>query len=98
MKHLTDKEKLRELGLSSLDKRRPTADLTNMCKCLIGRSKRRVRLFAGASSDWTRGNVPKWKYRNLHLNIRTDLCSMREIKTLEQVAQRPSGVSAFGDA
>lgn len=60
MEHLTDKEELRELGLSSPEKRRLRADLTNMCKCWIERSeKKRATTFSGASSDQTRGNGHK---------------------------------------
>lgn len=38
LEHLRDKEKLRELGLSSLEKRKLKGDLTNVCKWLIRKS------------------------------------------------------------
>jgi len=60
--------------------------------------KERARLFSVVSSNGTRGNGHKLKYRKLHLNITMDLRSVREIKTLEPVAQRSSGVSILGDA
>jgi len=55
LKHLTYKERLKETGFSSLEKRRL-------------RTEDRARLFLGESSGRMRENRYKLKYRKLHLN------------------------------
>ena len=57
LEHLSYEEKLRELGLFSLDKRRLRRDLTVAFQCLKGTYKQEgVCLFTSVGSDRTRGN------------------------------------------
>lgn len=66
LKHLLDKEKLRELGLVSRDKR----TLRRFFKYLMGGSKEhRTRLFRTVANNRTRGNEYKLKYNEFPLNI-----------------------------
>ena len=71
LEHLTYEEKLRELGLFSLGKISVRGYLISEYKYLMGGCKEDgSRLFSVVSSDRTRGNRHKLKYRKLHLKIR----------------------------
>jgi len=76
--HLSCKERLRELGLISLEKRRLTVDLINVYKCLKGWCKKgRARLFSVVPSGRSRGNGHQLKHRRFHLNISKHIFSVR---------------------
>jgi len=94
--HVTHKQRLRELGLLGLEKRR----LKGICVINMpeGRNKEyRTRLFPVVSSERTRGKGHIMRCRKFHSNRRNHLFDCGGDQTLEQAVHRVCGVSILGD-
>jgi len=78
LEYLSYEERLRELGLFSLKKRRLREDLINAREYLLsGCQENGAKLFPVVCSHSTRGYEYKLKHKKFHLNMRKNFSTLR---------------------
>lgn len=84
LEHPSDEERLLELGLVSLEKRRLRGDLINVYKYIQEMSEDGVRCFLVVPSNRTKSNGHKLKTQEVPPQDKTKLNSLEDGRALEQ--------------
>ena len=79
LEHLLYEERLSNLGLFSLGKRRPRGDLISVYKYIKGGGKKmdEARFFLVGCCDWTRSNSLSPEDRTFHTNTQKNFFMVR---------------------
>ena len=81
LEHLPYEERLSDLGLFSLEKRRLRGDLINVYKYLrCGRQRDKARFFSMVRGNKTRGSSHKPKHRKFCTNVHKNFFTVRAMK------------------